>query len=269
MGVKMNKKLVWYSLAVLSTLGWLNGITHPETLTTSTNKTDPVGFTIVTFLFIALFIYLGKKAKPGEKFMRSQKSLEKAAARKEQRAAERENKQIIKAIKNTREYTVIDIETTGLSIENDTIIEIAAIRMRYGSPARKFSTFINPHQQLTFKITDITGITDKDLKNAPELNQALTKFIKFIGKDTIIGHNIDRFDIPMINNALARVGMEPMSNDTIDTLPLAQAMYPQLSRHRLLDLIRALGIADTEEHRALSDSYQNALVFEIMKKQLH
>ena len=68
-----------------------------------------------------------------------------------------------------KDYVVFDLETTGLSPDKDTIIEIGALKVIQGKVADRFSEFINPHQKLTQQISELTGITDDMLAGARNL----------------------------------------------------------------------------------------------------
>lgn len=146
------------------------------------------------------------------------------------------------------DYVAIDIETTGLG-RSARIIELGAVRIRHGR-----------------KVTQITGITDRDVKGKPTIDKALTKFYAFCGHDTWIGHNIRRFDLPVIAREAERAGVGMPDVSFYNTLEISQTLLPQLDRHRLLDLIRYFGIAKTERHRAADDAAQTAQIFECLKR---
>lgn len=93
----------------------------------------------------------------------------------------------------------------------------------------------------------------------------LPDFIRFIGNDTLIGHNINEFDAAFLLANTTRLGIRRIGNKTIDTLPLDRALYPEEPKHRLVDIIRRFGIAQTESHRAADDALQTAQCYETMK----
>lgn len=160
------------------------------------------------------------------------------------------------------DYVAIDIETTGLG-RNARIIELGAVRIRHGRKVASYSQLVNPQIPIPAKVTQIT---DRDVKGKPTIDKALPKFYAFCGRDTWIGHNIRRFDIPVIAREAQRVGAGMPDVSFYDTMELSQALLPQLDRHRLLDLIRYFGIAKTERHRAADDAAQTAQVFERLKQ---
>lgn len=163
------------------------------------------------------------------------------------------------------DYVAIDIETTGLD-RSARIIELGAVRIRHGRKVASYSQLVNPQIPIPAKVTQITGITDRDVRHQPTIDKALPRFYAFCGQDTWIGHNIRRFDLPVIAREAERadVGMPDVS--FYDTLEISQTLLPQLDRHRLLDLIRYFGIAKTERHRAADDAAQTAQVFERLKQ---
>lgn len=163
------------------------------------------------------------------------------------------------------DYVAIDIETTGLG-RNARIIELGAVRIRRGRKVASYSQLVNPQIPIPGQVTQITGITDRDVRHQPTIDKALPRFYAFCGRDTWIGHNIRRFDIPVIAREAQRVGAGMPDVSFYDTLEISQTLLPQLDRHRLLDLIRYFGIAKTERHRAADDAAQTAQVFERLKQ---
>lgn len=79
------------------------------------------------------------------------------------------------------EYVVFDIETTGLSVTNHKIIEIAAVRMKRGEELERFTSFVNPHERIPYNITQLTNITDEMVADAPDLEPVITQFAEFVG----------------------------------------------------------------------------------------
>lgn len=97
----------------------------------------------------------------------------------------------------TATYVVFDIETTGLSITRNNITELAAIKMTGGQEIDRYSTFVNPHEKIPYHIQQLTNITDEMVKDAPDLEPVLKKFVEFIGDSILIAHNA-RFDMGFI-----------------------------------------------------------------------
>lgn len=175
------------------------------------------------------------------------------------------------------DYTVIDIETTGLDLFYNSIIEVSAIRVRNSEVQDKFSSLIKPPKRYSFEdgdyyyvdefITKLTGITNEMLDDAPEVAEVLPEFAKFIGDDILIGHNVN-FDINFLYEAMGRVIGQPLKNDFIDTMRLSRKLFPESKHHRACDLAKNCDIPYENAHRALNDSMMTFACFEKMRKMI-
>ena len=123
-------------------------------------------------------------------------------------------------------YVVFDIETTGLSSERDKIIEISAVKVSNMQISGEFSTFVNPGQKLSHFTTSLTSITDQDLIGAPDIKEALPKFLAFAEGAILVAHNAS-FDIGHIYANMKRLGIEDITFPVIDTLNIARYFYNQ------------------------------------------
>ncbi|NMA91242.1 MAG: PolC-type DNA polymerase III [Amphibacillus sp.] len=163
-------------------------------------------------------------------------------------------------------YVVFDVETTGLSAVYDTIIELAAVKIKNGEIIDKFERFANPHQPLSQTIIDLTGITDDMLQDAPEVEEVLQEFHDWIGDGILVAHNAS-FDIGFINQGFQRIDLEKVKNPVIDTLELSRFILPQLKSHRLNILCKHYGIELTQHHRAIYDTEATAyLLWKLVKE---
>ena len=162
-------------------------------------------------------------------------------------------------------YVVLDLETTGFSSKNDSIIEIAAIKCTYNAP-QDSQTDLPEQTVCEFNelvkissvppnITKLTGITSQMLENADSIETVLPKFIDFIGNSKLVGHNIKGFDIHFLNQACQNLGLPEIKNRIVDTLPLAKKALPNLANHKLSTLCNFYGIDNSNAHRALADCY--------------
>ena len=95
------------------------------------------------------------------------------------------------------DYTVVDIETTGLSPDKCEIIEISALKVRNDEIVDTFSTLIKPSKRIDPFIVRLTGITDEMVAEAPKIRAVLPAFMEFVAEDFILGHNVN-FDINFI-----------------------------------------------------------------------
>ena len=164
------------------------------------------------------------------------------------------------------DYVCFDLETTGLLNQDPRIIELGAVRVRGGKVTGSYGQLVNPEKHIPAKVSGITGLTDMDVASSPTIAQALPGFLEFCGNDILVGHNINRFDVPVIQEEAKRAGIALRQYRTIDTLPLAQRLCPELQRHRVVDLIQAFGIASAESHRAVDDATQTAQIYEELRK---
>lgn len=150
------------------------------------------------------------------------------------------------------DYTVIDIETTGLTADSAEIIEISAIRYRNLQQDETFSTLIKPKRRINSFITNLTGITNAMVKDAPDILSALTAFQDFIGQDMLMGWNV-HFDINFLYDNLMRYKQIPLTNDFVDVLRLARRALPQLENRKQTTVAQYYGIPTDGAHRAQKD----------------
>ncbi|MBN1494369.1 DEAD/DEAH box helicase [Candidatus Peregrinibacteria bacterium] len=155
-------------------------------------------------------------------------------------------------------YIALDIETTGLSYENDEIIEIGAVKFDETGIAGKYKTLIKASQPLQPLITHITGITDDDLKDAPSLEDVAEHFLDFIEDLPIVGHNIS-FDLDFLKTK----GF-PLTNISYDTLQLAAILMPGEPSYSLELLTKKLKIKHKHKHRAYDDAVASMDLFNIL-----
>ena len=86
--------------------------------------------------------------------------------------------------------TVIDVETTGLDFQYDSIIEMAALKIRDGKVIDQFSSLVNPGFAIDEFIEDLTGIKNEELEIAPSIKNVLSDFLSFVENDIVVGHNV-------------------------------------------------------------------------------
>lgn len=149
-------------------------------------------------------------------------------------------------------YVVFDIETTGLDPEIDEIIEIGAVKIKDGIKIDTFNSLIKPEYEIDEFITELTGITNEMVENAPSINEVLPKFMDFINDYIIIGHNVN-FDINFIYDNLEELNISPITNDFVDTLRISRRLIPELKHHKLSDLANYFNIDTNGSHRSLKD----------------
>lgn len=164
------------------------------------------------------------------------------------------------------EYVIFDIETTGLSVTSNKIIEIAGVKMKDGKEIDRFATFINPHERIPYNIQQLTNITDDMVRDAPELEEKLPEFAAFIGDSVLVAHNA-RFDIGFIQANLKRLGHPELANPVLDTLELARMLFPSMKNHRLNTLADKFKVSLDNHHRAIDDSIAlGHILFHLLKE---
>ncbi len=135
------------------------------------------------------------------------------------------------------DYIVFDLETTGVSVNSDEIIEISALKIEKGRVIEEFTTLVNPLRPIPYAASMVNGITDEMVAQAPVLQEALADFLDFAGNSVLVGHNIHTFDMKFIYRAVQEFYGKTWSNDYVDTLSMARSCLPKLRRYRLVDLV--------------------------------
>ena len=160
---------------------------------------------------------------------------------------------------HTNDYVALDLETTGLSPRDDRIIEIGAVRYIGGRRTEDFSCFVNPQIPIPARITEITGIDDAMVKDAPVIEDVLGKLLDFIGELPVLGHNI-AFDYGFICQK-ALIMKIKYNAKGIDTHRISRSVLPQLESRSLENLCGYYHIVEEPRHRALSDAAAAARLY--------
>ena len=158
-------------------------------------------------------------------------------------------------------YVVIDLETTGLDNSYDKIIEVAAVKIKRGLIIDEFSSLVAIDTQLSEEVSSLTGITDEMLVGHPQIEAVIPALAEFIGEADIIAHNAE-FDRSFL------VRHWPDERSWIDSITLAQIVFPCEPSYSLAWLTKALNIDNNNAHRALSDALATAELFIRMEKEL-
>ena len=161
--------------------------------------------------------------------------------------------------KKQESYVSVDLETTGLNPKTDKIIEIGAVRVENGVRTEVFETFVKPACLLPPKITELTGITDDLLKEAPEIAEVLPDFLAFLKEDVLLGHSV-LFDYSFIKKAAVNNRMT-FERQGIDTLKIARRFLPELES-RSLDFLCGYYAIPHKAHRALADADAACLLYD-------
>lgn len=156
-------------------------------------------------------------------------------------------------------FVVFDLETTGFSNKNDKITEIGAVKVENFKVVDRFSQLINPEKDISYKVQELTGITNDLIKDKPTIEEVLPKFVEFIGDSVLVAHNAD-FDMGFMQQKCREQNIE-FKNTSVDTLILARTLLPHMKRFRLNLIAKELGIPLLNHHRAVDDAEATAHIF--------
>jgi DNA polymerase-3 subunit epsilon/ATP-dependent DNA helicase DinG len=149
----------------------------------------------------------------------------------------------------------LDLETTGLNSDTDSIIEIGAVRFNSRRVEEEFTTLINPLRPIPEFVTNLTGISNGMVQQAPTLEEIIPELVDFAADLPILGHNV-KFDLGF----LRAQGLFEY-NDALDTYDMASVLLPSAGRYNLSALGQTLGIPFPATHRALDDAKVTHAVF--------
>ncbi|MBV7296251.1 DEDD exonuclease domain-containing protein [Corynebacterium sp. TAE3-ERU12] len=152
-------------------------------------------------------------------------------------------------------FVVVDLETTGLKPDAAAIIEIGAVRVRGGIIEDTFSQLVNPGSPIPPHISALTGITDEDVANAPQISTVLPDFLAFAKGATWVAHNAS-FDMGFLRANTVELGLRWPHPTVVDTLRLARQLLDreEVGSFRLGDLARYVGTEINRAHRAYDDA---------------
>lgn len=166
--------------------------------------------------------------------------------------------------KPAENYVAIDLETTGLDPKIDSIIEIGIVKVIEGVAEETYQTFVKPCRHLSERITQLTGIRQKDVEMAPELDVILPKVLEFAGELPLLGHRV-LFDYSFLKRAAVNRKLS-FERKGIDTLGIARRYLPQLTSRSLSALCSHYEIPH-QAHRALEDALAAHQLYVKLKEQ--
>jgi len=160
-----------------------------------------------------------------------------------------------------RDLIFFDLEATGLNVIRDRIVQIAMIKYpKKGGEPKELEMLINPGIPISLEAMQVHGITPKDVSNKPTFQQVADEIYEFIGKADLAGYNSNRFDIPMLMEEFARVGME-LSVDNRRTIDIQRIFY-KMEPRTLRAALKFYCDQDMEDaHDALADVRATVEVF--------
>ena len=157
-------------------------------------------------------------------------------------------------------YVVLDIETTGTHPIRNEIIEIGAVYVENGQVVKKFNELICPRESISEYITEITGIDDAMVAEAPPIEEVMPRFIEFCEDVPLIGHNIILFDYRMLKAKAVALGFE-FEKKGLDTLTISRKVLGDLPSRRLGALCEYYQIDLEHAHRAYDDAFATYELF--------
>jgi len=159
-------------------------------------------------------------------------------------------------------FSIIDIETTGNQYKFGKITEIAIYQHNGQKITDSYSTLINPEMDIPFFITDLTGIDNKMVKDAPKFYEVAKTIVEMTLGRTFVAHNV-QFDYKFIRQEFARLGYD-YSRKTMCTVQLSRRLLPGHRSYSLGRLCSDLGIAIDGRHRAAGDALATAKLFDVL-----
>jgi len=160
-----------------------------------------------------------------------------------------------------RDLIIIDTETTGMSALHDRVIELAMIRISKNKIVDKFTTLLNPETRISPFISSFTGITNKDLKDAPLFGDVKNRVLELLDDAVFVAHNA-RFDYSFIKTELKRTGVNYKSK-TFCTVRLSRRLFPEHRSHSLESVIARYNFKFEQRHRAYDDAH---VLWQFLKK---
>ncbi len=157
-----------------------------------------------------------------------------------------------------RKYAVVDLEATSAR-SNAKIIQVGIVIIENGQIVKAYETDVNPHEKLDPHIRQLTGLTDKRLRKAPDFSQVAREIYELIEDAIFVAHNV-KFDANLLTEALFWEGFE-LVTPRIDTVELAQVFFPKFEKYNLGILCEQLEIPLEHAHTALADASATAILF--------
>lgn len=162
------------------------------------------------------------------------------------------------------DYIAIDLETTGIRLSKDKIIEVGLLKVKDSHIIDTFSCVINPDMQVDDKILELTKISKNELENAKRIHEVINHIVDFCEEYVLLGHNTI-FDYSFVKKEANRAGLE-FEKRGIDTYKLCKKVLPENVRKNLTEACNYFGIERKNSHRAFSDAYYTHVLFqEIIK----
>lgn len=159
------------------------------------------------------------------------------------------------------DFVVFDLETTGAKTPPCRVTEIGAYRVAGGRITDEFHTLVNPETPIPLFIAQLTGISDRMVRNAPKFGEIAADFLRFIGDSVLVAHNA-HFDMRFLNHEIGRIHDEyRLANPHLCTVQLSRKLLPHIENHRLNTVAQYFNVALINHHRASEDARATAHIF--------
>ncbi|MEW8957404.1 3'-5' exonuclease, partial [Clostridium sp.] len=167
------------------------------------------------------------------------------------------------------DVVIFDVESTGVDITKDEIIQIAAIKLNRDGTIVPFEEFIIPSKSVGLS-KEVHGFSDEYLnKNGRRAREVLLEFLDFIKDKVIVGHNV-QYDLGILNSELRRLNLDPFKiKGYYDTLDMGRKLYPTLESHKLETLSKLLKTSVKPSHNAMDDILATKDILLSMAKKLN
>ena len=163
-----------------------------------------------------------------------------------------------------KDYVAFDLETTGLSLERDQIIEIGAVKVRDGKISGKYNCIIHPEIEVSDFIINLTGIDRNMLKKGISLKEGVEGFLEFSRNFPVLGHNV-MFDYKFMKKAAASF-KHNFEREGVDTLKVARKLLGELENKKLETLCAHYHYVNQAAHRAYDDAVSASVLYGKLEK---
>lgn len=161
----------------------------------------------------------------------------------------------------------LDTETTGLSVTEDRIFEIAVVTFEGDRITDPFCEMMDPTRPLSDAAREKTGVSEEQLRGLPTFAHFAPDILRRMEGRVIVGYNLLGYDLPLLQAELRRVGLELPTCHIVDVLIFARALMPG-GRHRLEEAVRHFGVTMDTAHRASADAEATVRLLLAMAKDL-
>lgn len=160
-------------------------------------------------------------------------------------------------------YVVLDLETTGLSADYDEIIEVTCLKVNNGIIVDEINTLIKPNAPINEFITELTGITNEMVKDAPQIEDVISSIFEMISNLPLLGQSLN-FDVNFLKKYSNKFNYNFDETIYCDTMMLGRRVLKELKHHRLKDYIKYFKIDVENRHRSYSDCIATKISYENM-----